>query len=345
MANDLLERIQVTEKAISDKEEEKIKLLDERQKSEDRFNTKLEQNRHSIEHLRERKYRLCREQYKDCNKRATLIEFGLNSNDAELTNSSLIVKESDNVLNETTFDALFQLEKASREEELRNINSSKNMINDNFERKEQSLDNEDNYALNTDNNQQQEEVNDMASSDLKKNQSPLKKVFISHASKDISAIKNIVELLELIGFDKSSMFCSSIEPYGIPTHMDIYEYLKNQFNEFDLHVIFVLSPNYYNSVACLNEMGAAWVLSCSKTVMLLPGFNFSDINGAINPRQIAIQFKDGMNEDELYNLKSRVSNFIKEMAHICNNSHIIREERRDSFICAMNAYTDATSSN
>ena len=176
-------------------------------------------------------------------------------------------------------------------------------------------------------------------------QIPKKKVFISHASKDMLAVKHIVELLELIGFDKSNMFCSSIEPYGIPTGMDIYEYLKKQFHDFELHVIFVLSNNYYNSAACLNEMGAAWVLSCSQTVMLLPGFSFSDIDGAINPRKIAIQFKSGMSDTDLYNMKSRINGFIDEVAQLSGNKPnkpCIREEKRDGFINAMNTYTDTT---
>ena len=33
--------------------------------------------------------------------------------------------------------------------------------------------------------------------------------------------------------------------------------MKKQFDEFDLHIILVLSNNYYESVASMNEMGAA----------------------------------------------------------------------------------------
>ena len=38
---------------------------------------------------------------------------------------------------------------------------------------------------------------------------------------------------------------------------DIYDWLSSQFQEFNLHVIFMLSNNYYQSVACLNEMGGS----------------------------------------------------------------------------------------
>ena len=51
----------------------------------------------------------------------------------------------------------------------------------------------------------------------------------------------------------------------------------------------MLSENYYNSVACLNEMGAAWVLQASYTSLLLPGFDYSEIRGGINAGRISIK--------------------------------------------------------
>ena len=345
MANDLLDKIQDTEKAISGKEKESIGLEEKHQKSEAEFNFLLTQNQSAIANLQERKYRLGRAQYDDANVREKLIDFGLNSTDAALADSSLIVKESNNSLDHKTIDALLVLDKASRGKEISTANSSEEKLTDNSDVKEEIEESRDNVASQIGRDKMLEELRSMTSLGTTTDQTIKKKVFISHASKDILAVKHIVELLELIGFDKSNMFCSSIEPYGIPTGMDIYEYLQKQFRDFELHVILVLSNNYYNSIACLNEMGAAWVLSCSQTVMLLPGFSFSDIDGAINPRKIAIQFRPGMNDTDLYNMKSRIDGFIEEMAQLSSNKpnkpHI-REEKRDGFINAMNTYTDNT---
>lgn len=345
IANDLLDKIQDTEKAISDKEKESIGLEEKHQKSEAEFNFLLTQNQSAIANLQERKYRLGRAQYDDANVREKLIDFGLNSTDAALADSSLIVKESNNSLDHKTIDALLVLDKASRGKEISTANSSEEKLTDNSDVKEEIEESRDNVASQIGRDKMLEELRSMTSLGTTTDQTIKKKVFISHASKDILAVKHIVELLELIGFDKSNMFCSSIEPYGIPTGMDIYEYLQKQFRDFELHVILVLSNNYYNSIACLNEMGAAWVLSCSQTVMLLPGFSFSDIDGAINPRKIAIQFRPGMNDTDLYNMKSRIDGFIEEMAQLSSNKpnkpHI-REEKRDGFINAMNTYTDNT---
>ena len=115
------------------------------------------------------------------------------------------------------------------------------------------------------------------------------KVFISHASKDIKYVKPLVELLTQMGLTEDNLFCSSVPGYGIPLSRNIYDYLAEEFRNNNLLVIFVLSENYYNSAACLNEMGAAWVLKKEYYTILLPDFEFKQIEGAIDPRKIAIK--------------------------------------------------------
>ena len=123
-----------------------------------------------------------------------------------------------------------------------------------------------------------------------------KKVFISHASNDKSFVQLIVNLLEDIGLSETEIVCSSIPGYGIPLGKDIYDWLSEQFQNCDLHIIFILSDNYYNSVACLNEMGAAWVLKQKYDTVLLPEFDFPQIKGAINPQQIGIKLDSDCTE-------------------------------------------------
>lgn len=138
-----------------------------------------------------------------------------------------------------------------------------------------------------------------ASSDIK---SP--KIFISHSSVDIFYIKQLILLFEQMGIKSESLFCSSDSTYGVPLERDIYEYLKEQFNSFNLHVIFVLSENYYSSPAALNEMGAAWILQNKKTMILLPDFNRNDIKGVIDRNTINIKL-----DDDIRTLKSRLNEF------------------------------------
>lgn len=115
------------------------------------------------------------------------------------------------------------------------------------------------------------------------------KIFISHASKDKNYVVKLVEFLEDIGVGEKELFCSSVDGYGIPMDENIYDYLQKQFQENNLHVIYVLSDNYYKSVACLNEMGAAWILRQKYSTILLPGFKYEKSDGAIDPRKIVLK--------------------------------------------------------
>lgn len=81
------------------------------------------------------------------------------------------------------------------------------------------------------------------------------KLFISHSSRDIAYVSHLVKFLGSLGMNEDNMFCSSVKGYGIPLGENIYDYLKDQFQNYKLKVIFVLSDNYYKSV----EIGRAHV--------------------------------------------------------------------------------------
>ena len=156
------------------------------------------------------------------------------------------------------------------------------------------------------------------------------KIFISHASKDKNYVSCIVKLLEFIGLRQEQLFCSSVPGYGIPLDEDIYDYLRQQFQEYNLHVILVLSDNYYQSVACMNEMGAAWVLRNDYTTILLPGFEFKKIEGAINPRKIALKL-DGDSDDVKEKLGQLKDKLLKEFG-LLPLPEVRWEKQRDEFI-------------
>ena len=100
----------------------------------------------------------------------------------------------------------------------------------------------------------------MAKSKFKNSNSNInKKLFISHSSQDYEYVISFIELLHQIGFaGRKLIFCSSTSGYGIPISENIYDYIKSYYNK-DLFFIPLLSANYYNSPASLNEMGAAWI--------------------------------------------------------------------------------------
>ena len=118
------------------------------------------------------------------------------------------------------------------------------------------------------------------------------KIFISHAHKDKSYVEAFVAMLEKMGVKQEQLFCSSIHGYTIPLNENIYDYLHSQFVNHDIFVILMLSKNYYNSAACLNEMGVAWALKSEYQAILLPNFSFSKLDGAIDPRKVSFQIDD-----------------------------------------------------
>lgn len=83
------------------------------------------------------------------------------------------------------------------------------------------------------------------------------KLFISHSSKDAEYMKAFVDLLVAIGVHKNQITCTSVPQCNIPVGCNIYDWLAEQFQTSDLHVVYAFSDNYYSSVATLNEMGAA----------------------------------------------------------------------------------------
>ena len=158
------------------------------------------------------------------------------------------------------------------------------------------------------------------------------KIFISHSSQDLAYVQPLVELFEYIGLTPENMFCSSVAGYNVPLNNNIYDYLKEQFQNYDLRVIFVLSKNYYNSPASLNEMGAAWVLQHKYTSVLLPQFDFRDVKGVIDQMRISIKL-----DSEKFELKARLNELRDILVNepglkLSLSSQNIWERHRDEFV-------------
>ncbi len=163
------------------------------------------------------------------------------------------------------------------------------------------------------------------------------KIFISHSSRDLAFVQPLVELFEHIGLNPENMFCSSVAGYNVPLDSNIYNYLKEQFQSYDLRVIFILSENYYNSPASLNEMGAAWVLQHKYTSILIPQFDFRDVKGVIDQMRISIKL-----DSEKYELKSRLNELRDTLVDeiglkLSPSSQNIWERHRDEFVDKVNS--------
>ena len=168
--------------------------------------------------------------------------------------------------------------------------------------------------------------------DCKKNEKE-PKIFISHSSEDRDYVNHIAVLLKDMGIATGRVFCSSLPGYSIPVGTNIFDYLRKQFEEYNLSVIIVHSKNYYNSAVCLNEMGAAWVLRKNCTSFLLPGFNFEEMKGVVNNDTIGIKLDDNRDdvEDKLNQLYKMI---IKEFS-IDEMSASLWEQARGRFMHAI----------
>ena len=164
------------------------------------------------------------------------------------------------------------------------------------------------------------------------------KLFISHSSADKEYMTVFVEMLEGIGISSDSLVCSSVPGYGIPLGNDIYDWLRDRFVKDDLRVLFALSQNYYGSPACLNEMGAAWITKPQVTLLLLPGFDFKDIKGCVNSREIGISMDSS--DDELKNQLNVFKEMLVEEHDLQTKPQIRWEIHRDKFINAVREISD-----
>lgn len=157
-------------------------------------------------------------------------------------------------------------------------------------------------------------------------------VFISHSSKDKEFAEALVDLLESIGLNKDTLFCSSVAGYGLGLSKNIFDTLRELFKGHDLFMIFLHSPRYYRSSVSLNEMGAAWVLRSDFCSILTKDMNFGQMNGVIDDRLISIK----VDADDA---ASRLNELYEKLQGIFNLTPLERnqwERKRNGFLKIVN---------
>lgn len=118
----------------------------------------------------------------------------------------------------------------------------------------------------------------------------------------------MVDFLEDLGVASDDIVCTSVPDHLIPNGQKIYDWLRSQFTDYNLHMLFLLSDHYYASPDCLNEMGAAWVTKSYADVILLPGFSSKKIRGCIGADTMAIECdgRDDILKDRIKQLRNKV---------------------------------------
>jgi len=158
------------------------------------------------------------------------------------------------------------------------------------------------------------------------------KIFLSHTSKNKFYGDKLVDLLRSVGIKENEIIYTSNTAYGIPVGQNIFNWLKSQISEKPF-VIYLLSEEYYQSVACLNEMGAAWIIENKHAALFTPNFNLSSKefqNGALDPREIGFYITD----------EERVLSFLHLISEDfeISKSHIIISQSVKKFLAEIDNY-------
>lgn len=108
-------------------------------------------------------------------------------------------------------------------------------------------------------------------------------VFISHSSKDIEFILQLNDFLYGLGIPKDKIFCSSIEGQGVKHGNRIEDTVKTYLSKSAI-IVYVLSRNFLESQACMQELGVGWMNNESKKCFYfkLDDITMDEIKGFIN---------------------------------------------------------------
>ena len=153
-------------------------------------------------------------------------------------------------------------------------------------------------------------------------------VFISHSYQDKRFVEALVELLEGIGLDENTLFCSSVPGYWIGLGKNIIKEIRDLFDKRSLFVIFVQSPRFYKSAVSLNEMGAAWALKSEYCSVLTPDMEYSAMTAVVNSQEIAIKVNTTEAKVRLTEMKCSILSFLGKP----DISPILWERKRDKFL-------------
>ena len=127
---------------------------------------------------------------------------------------------------------------------------------------------------------------------------PRGKIFISHCVEDVLLVQKFTEDILEIGLGIKTgeeVFNISIEGAGINNGEDFKKRIEAELKTAKI-VIQIITENYKKSEACLNEMGAAWILGIQVIPFILEPISYNTVGFIHNTNQ---QLKINNKEDIL----------------------------------------------
>ena len=130
--------------------------------------------------------------------------------------------------------------------------------------------------------------------DLRKEKLMYSKILLSHNSSDKKYGDALRNLFINLGIKNNQLIYTSHPLNKIPFGENIFDYLKKNIQK-DILVIYLWSNEYLKSAACLNEMGAAWIVGSDYLNIYTPDFDFNNPqyhNCAIDQKNMGIILKN-----------------------------------------------------
>lgn len=118
-----------------------------------------------------------------------------------------------------------------------------------------------------------EEKNEDISDKHYNNEEPI--IFISHNSGDKKYGDALRNFIIGLGIKENQLIYTSHPLHKVPLNNNIFDYLRKNIHQ-NMFMIILWSDSYLESPACLNEMGAAWILQSDYTNIYVPNFTFQN---------------------------------------------------------------------
>lgn len=127
------------------------------------------------------------------------------------------------------------------------------------------------------------------------NKSNTNRIFISHSSKDEPIITKFIDLVLILGMglERKDIFCTSTHGTDIKCGLDFKEVIKKELLGSKA-VIQIITRNYKASEVCLNEMGAAWLISPIVIPIVAEPFNYDVGFIHANSQQLKLNSHDNL---------------------------------------------------
>lgn len=131
-----------------------------------------------------------------------------------------------------------------------------------------------------------------------------------------------------MGFQPNEVFCSSVPGCWVDNGGDFFKVIRQHFDEYELFVIFIHSPRFYESHVSLNEMGAAWVLQSEYCSFLTADMSFKQIDAVVPSSEVAVKVNGGEPKSRMNDWKNRILSWFKKKEMV----ESLWEMYRDDFL-------------